>query len=1045
METVEASWFEQANDTIADDLDGFYSAHYPTTEIRSLGKSLGLEPCPVCEHKNCCRVTEFGLNCFSCGWKGNHVNAYLEYAKNILHESNAKAYRDIAEWTKIPLKEETPEMLQQRQQYERFQEIRRRARQHYHQQLLECTDTYLYGSQNITPMQYLTEIRQRKQSTIEDFQIGFVRNYIQLRQELLSNGYTSDEIKEAKVWASEGLIIYFYTHPLSGDIIRINTKNPFQIRDDRGVIIEGYSTGNKTFYYAPGFSFNKDIIVVEGENDVQAIYESEFKNVVGIGGNIKEELFTILEKAKKKIYAWFDNDDAGAKYLGWINEQLPEKDIYEIRSNPNYKDPDEFLINSEKPKAEIEALLKNALLLGTEDYKITHKNITTWTAENRFQKMEFHITGKDNRRQVIGDASLYVKGKLHDKVQGVSLFKCKAGFKPMNFLLAEAIDNTLNTEFENKSNEELAEIIPYAFNTDAIVTVLATRFSGISNSDLKNEFIVSITEKLKKLSNGGEIVDKVLKEANEIQNRSYNTALAIPRIKISQYFNIRDNVAYFYYTKIQYDGENVRKLPYLLRNDKQSIRLDLYKRKDEQCLLLIDSKYELVQEVPVALNSQSLSQYWVDKWTNDEIPPEELSPRRLIKQIENLMRSFYYTTEDQVYKVLALYAYLTYYYEAFGEVPYLYFNGEKGSGKSILDTIMSMFCFNAKMGVSMSEASLFRLTSVEGGTLILDEIENLTSRKSANESQLAPILKGGYTRNANIFRVDMDSGTVAQYDAFGPKIISNIAGLEDVVLDRCIQINSYRLAVTSESRMEDPRKYEVEHREELAEITSKCCLSALINFQKVMKIHREFTFESDNARLSQILTTMLAIAKLVDETEILSEGTMGEYETALKEYYATTIVNTKTGIDENTPEGILKKVVPRVAEELAGRVPPSQYELIGNSVHKYSGPIDYSLEEGWFELNALHIKCFMEEHMGGETCHTRYIPRYVQSTFRVNSKPERKVVVIENDELLKEFKGNSHPKVRVFRFYFRDFLGTDFLHNQTNTDSIDEDIDTDIY
>lgn len=1038
-------WFEQANEAICDRLEEFYETFYTDTEIRPLGSSIGLEPCPICGHKSCCRATEIGVNCFSCGWKGGHIKAYTSYAQEILRKPVSQAYQDIAKFTEVAIQEESPAVIEERKKNLRIQEVRKKARAYYHDVLLNSDSRYEYNGQQYTPMSYLLNIRRRKLETVNEFMIGFSEKYQNLRQELIAEGFSKDEIEEAKVWMPEGTYVYSYEHPLSGEIVRINIKNPFRIKGQDGKIIEGYSVGNKVFYYAPGFTFNKDFIVVEGENDVQAVYESGYKNVLGIGGNVRDEQFLFLKRAKKGVYAWFDNDSVGKKYLGKINEQLPEKKILQVPDVSNFKDPDAYLIAQDNPDVALKELLDEAQLLPTESFSTTHDSMTHWVTENRFSKLEFWISGRDNKQQPVGKLTMYRDGKMVDQMPRTSLSNCRVSFRPASFWMLDATEKVFNSNFKERTNEELAELLPLTANPDGIINILAERFANIEDADQQDYMMVSLTEKLKGRKDASDITDKILKEANEYKSRTRPVTFNAPKIKVSQYFNIKDDVAFFYYTKVKYDGDTVRKIPYLLRNDKRSIRLDLYKRKDEQCLLLIDNKYELIQEQPVALNSTTLSQYWVDEWVNDNIPMDELSPRKLVKKIESYIRRFYFTTDDNVYKIVALYAYLTYYYEALGEIPYLYFNGEKGSGKSILDSVMSIFCFNAKMGVSMSEASLFRLTSVEGGTLILDEIENLTSRRAANDNPLAPILKGGYTRNANIYRVDTEDDTVKQYDAFGPKIISNISGLEDIVLDRCIQINTYRLKVTNETRMEDPRYFLAEHQEEIAEVTSKCCLSALTHFQELYKIFRGAVFEASSARLSQILTTMLAVAKLVDREEILSEGVVGEYETALKEYYEVTIMDMKNSIDENTPEGALKKILPRIAYELTGKIPPNEHELTKSELHKYTEPILYDLEAGWFEVNTLHIKCFLEEYMPGESVYTRYVPKYVQAAYRVDVRGKRKLASIENEELLKEFKGNEHPKVRVFKFYFRDFVGSDFLQTSEESPQDEKDMDAQIF
>ena len=144
----------------------------------------------------------------------------------------------------------------------------------------------------------------------------------------------------------------------------------------------------------------------------------------------------------------------------------------------------------------------------------------------------------------------------------------------------------------------------------------------------------------------------------------------------------------------------------------------------------------------------------------NKISDEELEPSLLIKEIERYIRKFYYTNDNNVYKIVSLYIYTTYYYELFAQIPYLFLNGSKGSGKSILDECIKLLSFNAKMALDITEAALFRTLSVEGGVLILDEQENLNSKNRTMDNSMAAILKGGYARSGAVYRCNTEKGGI---------------------------------------------------------------------------------------------------------------------------------------------------------------------------------------------------------------------------------------------------------------------------------------------
>lgn len=765
-------------------------------------------------------------------------------------------------------------------------------------------------------------------------------------------------------------------------------------------------------------------------NDLAALIENGCDNCCCIGGNFSEDEVKILEKAQDIIYTCFDNDGAGNDDLDKLNSLFPEKRLMKIVFPNTYKDIDEYYTKGTGEVKHWNVLKEEAKEVFTDQYKTTH-NGNVWSIGNRYKRLEYELKGKNDKGNIIGVASFYVGDKLTDREVDIPLIKCKAKMKPMNFFLSDEIEKYFNTNLEEKTLDELLAIYPYTSKKATMFDIIAKMIYDSNNNE-------DLIQKLKLALKSDDVIDTILKQVNDLQNAQVVSRISyIPKMRAGQYFNITNNDAYMYLTYVKKDGDTIKQLPYLLRNDKSLIRLDLLKRKDSQCLLLVDNKYELpfeINEALMDLEECSLTQEWAEKFMADQIPEEELMPINLVRKIEEYIRKFYYINDDKVYKMLALYTYATYYYELFDQMPYLYLNGEKGSGKSILDTTLYMLCFNAKMAIDISEASLFRIVSIEGGTMILDEMEYLNgSRNKTADSTMATILKGGYSRSGKIYRWNNEKNMKERYDPYGPKIISNIMGIEDIISDRCIQISTYRLKVTKETKMEDPKFYLAERRGEIKELTSKCCISALVHFQKMHKIFNSNLFETNNARLTQILTPILAVARLVDEPErqflhqsrpeLSSDALVGEYEKALMEFYEINIKNDKEEIDSSTPEGVIKAVVPEIAKELYGLVPQRDIEYTNPENHKYTEEIKYNKDEGWFIVNVMHFKCFLEEHLPGETAYARMIPRWIKTVFKFEKEDiRRRTVNIENEELIKEFKGNAKPKVNHYKFYFRDFI-----------------------
>lgn len=1045
MATSKQEWFNRAADFIVDNLEDFYRqlyvGHYDT--IKWQGKSLAIESCPSCGHHGSCKANETAVHCFSCKWSGTHINALITHYKSERKKSYRDAIDAIAEFIGEPFPAETPEEIEANRKHQIQQDILRRAADFYHTQLLLRKEEYDYKGTKVTPLNYLLNARKRNIDTIEDFKIGFSANWLELRNILFDGGFKEEEIDEAKIRIPDGLIIYFYYHHKTREIIRYNTKNPFRTKAYNGEEIQGYSYGPRVLLYPPRFSFKEPMILVEGENDLMSVYEAGYHNVACLGGRPSEESLSVLENCENIIYTAFDHDDAGDSYLELVNRLFPEKVIRKIHFPEEFGDIDEFFVESAPGEFNINEMMTNAEEIKTTEFKVKRVNNNIWTIGNRTKRLEFTINKRTDSRILMGQINLFDGlGTLIDREDDKSLASCKMNKRPMNFLLADHIKAYFDEDLELRSFDELASLYWNSTHQAHIIKLLAQHI--YNNFEAREDMINRLREILSDLPNSYDIVDAVLKEMNDIQNREMPVTSEIRKMQISQFFSIRNNDAYFYFTNTKNDVDARRRLPFFLRNDKSLIRLDLIRRRDSQCLLLIDNKYELPMEIPTApLDSRfcSLSQFWVDKYLDNQIDSELLAPRQIVQNLENFIKRFYYHNDESVYKILAMWAYGTYFYDMFKVFPYLYINGEKGAGKSALGKTLEMIAFNARMLVQTSEASLFRAAGFEGGTMILDEQETLTSRKRGAESSFGPIIKGGYTKGQNVARYDLDKKNLEYLDPYCPKAIINILGLDDIIGDRCIEVKSYRVKINKDLRIEDANRFQDEHIDEYREISSKCCLSALEYFQALNSMYDQCLFVTKNARLSQILNPILAIAKLVDIKEraakkqafpdLNDDQIIGEYETSFNHFYNLYIINSKNEIEDSTPEGIIKTLIPNIARELHQQskgMSITDQKYINMQGRKYNEPIKYNIDEGWFRLNVLHFKVFLEEHLPGETMTSRNIIRTLKTCFDIKGKDaERRDTKIENEALSKEFGGNTSAKVYYYKFYFRDFGFADYL------------------
>lgn len=1059
------TWYDEVANHIQENILDFYGKFYKE-ELQPIGNAYRLQPCPKCGHNDCCTVGE-SVHCFSCDWKGTNINTFIDQCIENEGISKFAAIKKLEDWSQIAYpKGRTKEDVDRAEKQERIQSIKLEAVKFYANNLMNNKSKYSISVDEITrsytPLEYQLTVRKHEIKTLQVFKIGFVSNYFDLYNDLLSKGYEKEEIKAAKIWFVEGMFVYPYFDPTTKEVIRFNAKNPFNAesknpKTGKIEVLKGMSSGPKVFGFAPGFSFNKDVVVLEGENDGMTVFENGYTNICWSGGTIRQtsdndednpisqldktdQLF-ILERCNKAIYTCTDNDEKGEEYVTEINNKFPHKEVFRITFGKTFNDIDDFYKKGNN-NIPFEDLMKRAERLETDKFKISSGENNTWSIEDRHRKVIFTITNKDKNDKIVGKIDFFVDGILKDREEEKALTQCRTNKRPLNFYLDDAIQVYFNSDLDKKSFEELVSIYNFCSNKTKIIRLIAKQiYLAEKNEDnvLHEQYI----DKIKRAFNN-DIVDSILKEMNDLTNLdAVENFHDIPKMRISEYFNLSKNDAYFYFTMVKPDGDVVRKLPYLLKNNKKLIRLDLLKRKDPQCLLLIDNKYELPQEVSEAvldLRECSLNQIWVEKYVSGQIGQDELNPYELVKEVETYIRKFFYHPNETVYKVLALWIYGTYFYELFNEYPYLLLNGEKGSGKSRLNSVIYMFSLNAKLAANISESALYRTIGFEGGVFIMDEMENLTSKSANANTVMGPILKSGYAKEGgNVYRTDIKSeqNNTENFNVYCPKVISNIFGVEDVLEDRCIRIETKSVDV-SKVALEDPKLYITEKMNVVREITSKCCFSALEDFQKVAKIYYDTKFITSNARLTQLLSPIFAIALFADMnkgkssslsleeiSEIELEDYAGEYTSALKYFFETVISVTKREIESNTAEGIIKESVRTIALELLGLTDNKDY--INPDNHKFTDKILYDVYEGWFEVTMIHFKCFIEENLPGEAVYSRTLNKWIKSSFG-NVEINRKIVNIGySDSLMKDFNGNAKPRVNNYRFRFEDFVDESYI------------------
>jgi hypothetical protein len=142
---------------------------------------------------------------------------------------------------------------------------------------------------------------------------------------------------------------------------------------------------------------------------------------------------------------------------------------------------------------------------------------------------------------------------------------------------------------------------------------------------------------------------------------------------------------------------------------------------------------------------------------------------------------------------LALWVMLTYIFQAWDSVPYLFIGGPTNSGKTRVFEILSRLVRRVLMSSNLTAAALFRTLHDRGGTLLFDEAERL-KQPTPDVQDVNSMLLAGYKRGGQATRLEPvgDSFRTVSFDVFGPKALACITGLPPALASRCITILMFR-------------------------------------------------------------------------------------------------------------------------------------------------------------------------------------------------------------------------------------------------------------
>ncbi len=257
-------------------------------------------------------------------------------------------------------------------------------------------------------------------------------------------------------------------------------------------------------------------------------------------------------------------------------------------------------------------------------------------------------------------------------------------------------------------------------------------------------------------------------------------------------------------------------------------------------------------------------------------------------RIKDTLKNYCDFPEQSTYDYLSIWIIGTYFFPVFNYYPYLHFTGTKETGKSKTIKLMSLLCWNGKMSVSMTDASMFRIISQLLPTLFLDESENLSDKTPSDRRAL---LLGGFEKGASVPRTESINGEfrVVEYDNYCPRVFGSINRMDDTLASRSVQIamsRSYDDRIKeNEVMLEDPRFKDIKDTLFLALMTYGN--SVRMEYEQCQRPHAV----KFDAREWNLFKPLYAIAAIVGCSDSLVEFANARYEAKTEAMNDTAVEN----------------------------------------------------------------------------------------------------------------------------------------------------------
>jgi len=327
---------------------------------------------------------------------------------------------------------------------------------------------------------------------------------------------------------------------------------------------------------------------------------------------------------------------------------------------------------------------------------------------------------------------------------------------------------------------------------------------------------------------------------------------------------IGEHNGHFYFGSILYSGN--KRVPIVILDD--GTIYYLWKEKTEEGIKIEDEiqdkfglkyRFELFDDVVDNLwSNKSIKEFKEDR-------VERQSFKEIFEKIKNKNEEFVHHPDKRVHSFVACDIISNYCYPLFNSKGRTYFQADFGSGKSRQSLIYQKLSFNSLFASSISPASFERVIESTGGTIIVDNFDNVSEEL---KPQILQVIEVYYKKGGRKVNADGKNHKPIAYNGYSPLVINNIIGLPEVTESRCNKIQMLKtdkkFIVDKKINEKDP--FWNKTKDELH-------ILILQNWKEVQKVYENLEVQELSARDLERVEAVLTIAKIMGEEtfqEVLS-------------------------------------------------------------------------------------------------------------------------------------------------------------------------------